>query len=92
MGNSQSFHVIYLQDAKQSLIPLQWMTFDNLKSYIFDNFNYTSSFLEIEESSQHTMKIKTEISYKALIPKYKLVESNRHVYYIIVNLPIIFEQ
>jgi hypothetical protein len=91
MGSSQSFYVIYLQDCTKSLIPIEWMSLARLKEYILENFGYDSEFLEIQESSEHTMKVSTDTSFKALIPKYKLVESNRHVYYIIVNLPINFE-
>jgi hypothetical protein len=90
MGISYSRFVVYLQDIHGHLVPIEYPdTLEKLKKYLSDYYNFKPAILTIQESSEHVMYISTETSYRALVPKHKLVEPNMNVYYIIVNLPFV---
>jgi hypothetical protein len=88
---SQTKHVIYLQDNKGKLIPMEYsLSLQHLRDHLSSLYEYNSTYLLIQEASEHVMHVGTETSFRALVPKHKTVEPNINVYYIVVNLPLTF--
>jgi len=88
---SHSRFIMYLQDATGKFVPIEYpTTLCNLKQYLLQHYEYEANTLLVQESSTHIMHISTENSYRALVPKHKMVEPNVHIYYVIVELPFAF--
>jgi hypothetical protein len=88
MGVSSSKFVVYLKGNNDQIVPIEYPdTLEKLKLYLALHYKFEPSILHVHESSEYIMNVSTETSYRALVPKHKVVEPNMNVYYIIVILP-----
>ncbi len=87
---SRHHYVIYLRDMNEKMVPIEWpQTLRELTTYLLEHYNYRAASLEIQESSEYTMQVSSETSFRALVPKLKIIDETR-IYYVIVMLPFKF--
>jgi hypothetical protein len=88
----KNYYNIYLEDSKQCVYPIQWPdTFAQLMKIINTKFDYypDKNKLHIDDaSSSEKVMINSELSYQALVPKHRKLESGEiNIFYVYIDIP-----
>jgi hypothetical protein len=79
------YKIIYLQDQRQRYYSIQWPdTFAELLQVLRLDFNYSpkDNKVLVDDISDHGMYVKSQTSFMGLVPKYKKIEPDIHVFYV----------
>lgn len=84
--------VIYVFDTRRRQFhPLVWpSSFQQLRLALEDRFPSSEQLqqeqLEVEDACANPVVVRDESSFQALVPKYRLVEGEIHLFYVTINI------
>ena len=93
MGNVWSTwtskHIIYIHDQKNRHVPIVWpRTYYDFLLCLKNTFDFEpqDDTVCVDDASQVDVYVKSEESFRALIPKHTKVEPNQNIFYVNIHL------